>query len=286
MKNLKPPLPPADEAAVVSHFDGMAASGAWSRRYTTLDGRNYQFRVRRTRVFELLPSRLGCVADVGCGSGAMASGVRERGGTFEGVDLSPKMIREARVTYGACEGVSFEQGNVEELRLPSDAYDQVLCIGVIQYLRTPDRALAEIARILRPGGMAIVAAPRRWHVDCLTMGLMAPLRTIAPMLGAANPDERAPRRFQPDQLDSAAKRAGLVPDGGAHYHYTPVPYPLRQIAPGLCMRLNMPFERWHASRAALPSFFAHGYIGRYVKPGPQERDSLTQEREPAPGAPR
>jgi SAM-dependent methyltransferase len=262
-----PPLPPVDEEAVVRHFDAMARSGAWTRRYTSLDARTYPFVVRRMRVFELLPSRLGRVADVGCGSGVMVSGVRERGGIYEGVDLSTEMIREARETYGESEEVSFGHGSVEKLSLPDEAYDQVLCIGVIQYLPTPARALSELARILRPGGVAIVAVPRRWHVDCLTMGAMAPVRAIARLFGGADSHGRAPRRLQPDQLDGAARRAGLVPDGGSHYHFTPVPYPLRQIAPQLCMRLNMPFERWHASRAAVPSFFAHGYIGRYLKPG-------------------
>ena len=41
---------------------------------------------------------------------------------------------------------------------------------------------------------------------------------------------------------------------------------LTRLAPNLCMRLNLPFERWHRTRGALPSFFAHGYDGRYRKP--------------------
>jgi len=39
-----------------------------------------------------------------------------------------------------------------------------------------------------------------------------------------------------------------------------------RVAPQLCMRLNIPWERMYETRAALPSFLAHGYIGRYRKP--------------------
>jgi hypothetical protein len=71
--------------------------------------------------------------------------------------------------------------------------------------------------------------------------------------------------LQPDALDEAAMRAGLISDGGAQYHFTPLPYPLTRLAPGLCMRLNVPCERWHLTRAGLLSFFAHGFVGRYRK---------------------
>ncbi|HWP42164.1 MAG TPA: hypothetical protein VNO14_02935, partial [Blastocatellia bacterium] len=59
--------------------------------------------------------------------------------------------------------------------------------------------------------------------------------------------------------------AGLICDGGAQYHFTPLPYPLLRIAPAACMKLNLPFERWCSTRAPIKSFFAHGYVGRYSK---------------------
>ena len=69
--------------------------------------------------------------------------------------------------------------------------------------------------------------------------------------------------LQPDELDQAAERARLIPDGGSQYNFTPLPYPLTRLAPDLLMRLNTPFERWHETKSAFKSFFAHGYVGRY-----------------------
>jgi ubiquinone/menaquinone biosynthesis C-methylase UbiE len=251
---------------VREHFDRLSTSGDWSRLYELADGFTYHFHVRRSRVLELLPERLGRVLDVGCGPGVMVEAVLERGGTFVGVDLAPEMIREARERFSARPEVSFQLGNVESLDEPAASFNQVLCMAVIEYLESPDRALAEIARVLRPGGIAVVTVPKRVHIDSLTIATTAPVRAVARMLGAGSADRLPRLRLQPDELDDAARRAGLIPDSGAQYHFTPLPYPLPRLAPRLCMRLNAPFERLHATHAALASFFAHGYIGRYRKP--------------------
>lgn len=255
-----------DLNSVVEHFDRLSSNRDWSRLYEVADGFTYHFHVRRSRVLELLPPQLGDVVDVGCGPGVMVEAVRQRGGTFKGVDLSTEMVSEATERFGTLDGVSFETGNIESLNLPDASFDQVICMAVIEYLRTPDQALAEIARILRPGGMAIVTVPKRMHIDKVTITATAPFRALARSLGASSADNLPRLRLQPDELDEAAGRAGLTPDGGAQYHFTPLPYPFPRLAPRLCMRLNAPFERLFATRAALPSFLAHGYVGRYRKP--------------------
>lgn len=252
--------------AVVEHFDRLSASGDWSRLYSVSDGHSYHFQVRRARVLELLPARLGRVLDVGMGPGVLAEAVTQRGGTFEGVDLSPEMVREARERYGRLPGASFRVGNVESIDAADATYDQVIAVAVIEYLKTADRAMSEIARVLKPGGIAIVTVPKPWHIDRVTIGATAPLRGVARLFGAAGADKLPRLRLSPAELDHAAERAGLRPDGGAQYHFTPLPYPLTRLAPGLCMRLNAPFERLAPTRSTAASFLAHGYIGRYVKP--------------------
>src|SRR5918997_5146220 len=99
-------------SAVVEHFDRLSASGDWSRLYSVSDGNSYHFQVRRARVLGLLPERLGRVLDVGMEPGVFAEAVVARGGTFEGVDLSPEMVNEAREKYGHLPNVSFREGNV------------------------------------------------------------------------------------------------------------------------------------------------------------------------------
>ncbi|HWP41973.1 MAG TPA: class I SAM-dependent methyltransferase, partial [Blastocatellia bacterium] len=180
--------PSSDLEAVRNHFDRLSATGDWSRLYAASDGFTYHFHVRRQRVLELLPERLGRVADVGCGPGVMVEAVLERGGSFDGVDLSEEMVREATERFGHLNNVSFRQGNIESLDLPAGHYDQVICMAVIEYLKTPDRAMAEIARILRPGGVAIVTVPKRLHIDRVMVSATAPLRALARLLGASSAD--------------------------------------------------------------------------------------------------
>jgi SAM-dependent methyltransferase len=259
--------PPPAERAVVTHFDHLATSGDWSRLYATADGRTYHFHVRRMRVLELLPNRLARVADIGCGPGVMVEAVLARGGTFTGVDASPEMIRETMEKYGTRPGVNLQLGNIEQLPLPDGSFDQAICMAVLEYLSSPDRALAEIARILRPGGTALITIPKRWHIDRCTVAIASPIRWAARSFGCGTADGLPRLRLQPNELDAAARKAGLTPDGGSQYHYTPLPYPLPRLAPSFSMKLNIEYERWHATRDVLRSFFAHGFIGRYRKPG-------------------
>lgn len=258
---------PAQAGAVIEHFDKLSTKGDWSRLYATADGRNYHFHVRRNRVLELLPQRLGRVLDVGCGPGVMTEVVLERGGSFDGVDLSPEMIREATEKFGHLPNVHFAEGNIEAINAADNSYDQLICMAVIEYLKTPDQALAEMKRVLKPGGIAIITMPKRWHVSRVTVAATKPVRLVAKLLGAATADHLPRLRLQPDELDQAARRVGLIPDGGSQYHFTPFAYPLTRVAPGPTMRLNMPFEKWHGQRGAFVSFWAHGYVGRYKKSG-------------------
>ena len=251
---------------VIDHFDRQAKTGSWSNLYAVTNGKTYHFHVRRQRVLELLPSRLGRVVDVGCGPGVMVDAVLERGGSFDGIDLSAEMIQAARERCVENDRVHFRTGDAEKLDIKSESVDQVICMAVIEYLSTPDKLLAEIVRVLRPGGVALITVPKRTHIDHLTLGVTKPLRAAARALGLAGNADHLPRLcMNADELDAAAARAGLHRTAGALYYFTPVPYPLTRIAPELSRRVNVTFERFHQTRSRLMAFLAHGYIGRYEK---------------------
>lgn len=254
-----------DKNLVTEHFDRLSSAGDWSRLYAVTDGFTYQFHIRRMRVLELLPDHLGRVVDIGCGPGVMVEQVLRRGGTFEGIDLSLEMVQEATRMFGHLEHVSFKRGDIEALDLPSMAYDQVICMAVLEYLKTPDRALTEIARILRPGGQVVITVPKRIHIDQFTVAATMPLRAVGRALKLGKADRLARLCLQPAELDAVARQAGLLPDGRSQYYFTLLPYPLTRMAPAFCMRLNIRLEAWHRTQASLPSFFAHGYVGRYRK---------------------
>ena len=256
----------APTASVVEHFDKLSANRGWSHLYEVTDGKSYHFHVRRARVLELLPERLGRVLDVGCGPGVMVNAVLERGGSFEGRDLSPEMVAESIEKFGHLPNVNFKTGDIEKIDLPDASCDQVLAMAVIEYLSSPDKAMAEISRVLKPGGVAVITIPKRRHIDKTMVSLATPFRALARIAGMATSDLLPRLCLQPAELDRAAERAGLITDGGSQYNFTPFPYPLTRLIPDISMRLNTPFERWHETKSALKSFFAHGYVGRYRRP--------------------
>ncbi len=87
------------------------------------------------------------ILDVGCGSGASLRLLRELGFAGEGVDPDPHFVVKARAA-----GLNARQGSAQCLPAPDAAYDGALCECVLSLLPDPDAALAEIARVLRPGG--------------------------------------------------------------------------------------------------------------------------------------
>jgi len=246
------------EGRVDAHFAALASSGAWTALYHGPEtAANTSFRVRLARTLELVPVEAQRVLDVGCGTGPLAPGLRARGIEYFGVDFVAPMLEEAKALHPQVRLVR------ADARLPfrDAAFDAVTALGFVEYLADPLPSLIEMRRVVRSGGAVIVSVPKSFHVDVVALGLTAPLRGLASLITGRR-TERIPRtRLDPDDLDALAVRAGLRPDGGAHYHFTPLPYPITVVAPGLSLRAGRALEGAGARRRA--SFLAHGYLGRY-----------------------
>jgi SAM-dependent methyltransferase len=121
---------------------------------------------RRTAVFhELLDGGLlaprSRVLDLGCGAGTYVRLLAGRQHHVVGVDYSlPSLGRAART--GAGDGARFVNAEAYWLPFGPAAFDAVVCIGVFQALREPARAMAEIARVLRPDGVLLVEVLNAW----------------------------------------------------------------------------------------------------------------------------
>ncbi|MFF9343430.1 class I SAM-dependent methyltransferase [Streptomyces sp. NPDC014773] len=101
-------------------------------------------------------SGLGPVLDVGCGPGTVTAYLAERGLDVSGVDLSPRMIENARRLYPACR---FDVASATDLRLAEESLGGVL--GWWSLFNLPrdvlPQVLAHFARALKPGGHFITA---------------------------------------------------------------------------------------------------------------------------------
>jgi SAM-dependent methyltransferase len=99
------------------------------------------------------------VLDAGCGVGSIALDLAPRVGRIVGIDRDAGQIAAARGS-AAERGIGnaeFHTGSVYELPFPDASFDVVYANTVLIYLREPVAALAELRRVLRPGGLAAVS---------------------------------------------------------------------------------------------------------------------------------
>lgn len=96
--------------------------------------------------------RLGDVLDIASGDGALAELVAPRAQAITCLDASETVIAAARARLGQVENVRFTLGDMHALPFEDAAFDQVMLMNCLTFAEAPRRAVAEAARVLRPGG--------------------------------------------------------------------------------------------------------------------------------------
>lgn len=137
----------------------------------------------KERSFALLELRPGAVVlDVGCGTGedvwTLAAAVAPRGRAI-GVDASAAMVQEARRrAEGGPPGMEFQVADAGRLGLPAASVDGARTERTLQHLAQPEEAVAEMARVVRPG-CRVVAAEPDWSTLVVDPGDLATTREMA-----------------------------------------------------------------------------------------------------------
>jgi demethylmenaquinone methyltransferase/2-methoxy-6-polyprenyl-1,4-benzoquinol methylase len=98
-----------------------------------------------------LPPDGGHVLDAATGTGLVAAALVARGFRVTGVDQSPEMLSEARRRLGL--RVELVEASAESLPFADNAFDHVTFTYLLRYVRDPAATLAELARVVRPGGI-------------------------------------------------------------------------------------------------------------------------------------
>lgn len=109
---------------------------------------------------ELLPLRGATVIDVGCGDGWLVRLMTERGAHVTGIEVSPKHLAHAR-TFPTSGDEHYLQGIAEDLPLPSRRADIVIFFNSLHHVDKAGlpKALRELARVLKAGGLLYVSEP-------------------------------------------------------------------------------------------------------------------------------
>lgn len=97
--------------------------------------------------------------EVGCAAGFLAKGLAAMSGSYVGVDLAPVAVERARGL--GIPNAEFRVADATALPFPDDSFDRVVCHDVFtnfEDFETPRRILAEMARVVRPGGRLLVGS--------------------------------------------------------------------------------------------------------------------------------
>ena len=103
------------------------------------------------------------ILDVGCGSGAYTRELVRLGAKVTATEVAPTPLALAKRNLGElAERVDFRLEDAQALDLPDGSFDKVLLTEVIEHVPKPDRAVAEAARVLKPGGVLVASTPSRF----------------------------------------------------------------------------------------------------------------------------
>lgn len=152
-----------------------------------------------------LPSGLRCI-DVGCGNGAFTELLIERckPSEVQGVDPSPEQVDFARKRHTAMVA-EFRVGDAMALPFPNGRFDAAIMALVIFFVPEPAKGVAEMARVVRPGGTVAAYA---W--DMLGGGFpMEPILSEIRALGRPAPGAPVPEISRVDALRAAWQDAGF-----------------------------------------------------------------------------
>ncbi len=145
----------------------MAFDEDLAKRLESAYGASDILRRRRLVRTALAASKDERILDVGCGPGFYVTELLAEvgdAGAVVGVDSSPEMLALAARRAASHPNAAFHRADATSLPVEDESFDAVLCVQVLEYVHDPGRALAEIRRVLRPGGRAVL-----WDVDWSTV---------------------------------------------------------------------------------------------------------------------
>ena len=184
------------------------------------------------------------VLDMGCGGGRHAFALYRRGADVVAFDQSASDLAEVDAMFTAMresgevpEGARAEtvRGDAYALPFEDGSFDAVVAAEVLEHLHDDERAMAELFRVLRPGGLMAVTVPR-WGPEKVCWALSDAYHEV---------EGGHVRIYRGDELTGRLRRAGLVPLGTGHSHALHAPYWWLKCAVGVDNADNPLVKAYH-----------------------------------------
>ena len=111
----------------------------------------------------------GDLLEIGCGEGRGVHLLQDKVKSFTGIDKIAEVVESLSVKYPEA---AFKQANIPPLAFANEQFDSVISFQVIEHIRDDRGYLQEIARVLKPGGQALLTTPNikkslsrnPWHI--------------------------------------------------------------------------------------------------------------------------
>lgn len=211
--------------------------------YDALSADGHALRARLEAAVRLLGHGPGDALDAGMGPGRLCEELEARGWTVSGVDASEEMVAAARRRVPRAAG-RLVRGEIEALPFVDASFDRVAATGVLEYADVP-RALAEIARVLRDGGLAVVSYPNPHALYGIWKSRVwyAAVRAAKRLLHGNEPWlPRGGTMVRPGRFAELLRDAGLEVVATHHTSYLVLPTPLDSLLPRTTARLGRRLE--------------------------------------------
>jgi SAM-dependent methyltransferase len=195
--------------------------------------------------FDRLPVGPGDrVLDMGCGAGRHAFAAYRAGADVVALDRSASDLAEVEATFAAMRAAgevplrasaTAVRGDAYALPFPDATFDRVIAAEVLEHLPEDDRAVAELARVLRPGGLMAVTVPR-WGPERVCWALSDAYHQV---------EGGHVRIYRGGELVRRLETTGLVATGQAHTHGLHAPYWWLKCAVGVTNDANPLVRAYH-----------------------------------------
>jgi ubiquinone/menaquinone biosynthesis C-methylase UbiE len=230
------------DLVVAAQYNSVEATERYAQSYEgwRTGARYFQSRIELvSQVLTSVPG--GDLLDVGCGPGMMVRALldsRPEDFRITAIDQSEAMIRACAQRAGGAASVRTIVARAESMPFTKDSFDVVLAMGVLEYSEI-SRCLTEIARVIRPGGLALITmlnptSPYRyveWHIYPVVQRVVGLAETVMGMPAERRhgPSESGIRALGERALRTMAARAGLRTVDAPAFDVTYVVPPIDRI---------------------------------------------------------
>ena len=150
-------------------------------------------------------SDLGEVVELGCGRGFFTKAIARNATQVLATDLSDEMVEAAGTELKEFQNITVQKVDCENTAFPSEKFDTVVMVNIVHFIENPDKCLQESYRILKTGGVLLLADYTGYGMSWFRMMKMG-MRFLKKW---GKPPRYAKKGLSPDELGSLVESAGF-----------------------------------------------------------------------------